>query len=173
MECCKVRANLYREWNLCALVQFGVLALSQESGYKIVGIWKDKSPEPRTIPRNAVRSWPSPRPTRSMPSSSPSSPGGSIDVDLVHTLQDLQAWGVFVVAQTGFQFDLRSAQAKLIASLMAPLAEFERALLRERVPLRHRHSAKAWRRIGRPVWPADRFAPKVLKLVDEGQSIGI
>ena len=33
----------------------------------------------------------------------------------------------------GLQFDLRSAQGKLIASLMAALAEFERDLLRERV----------------------------------------
>ena len=48
-------------------------------------------------------------------------------------LQDLQAWGISLVAQTGLQFDLRSAQGKLIASLMAALAEFERDLLRERV----------------------------------------
>ena len=34
-------------------------------------------------------------------------------LDLFHTLQDLQAWGVSVVAQTGLQFDLRSAQGKL------------------------------------------------------------
>ena len=54
-------------------------------------------------------------------------------LDLFHTLQDLQAWGVSLVAQTGLQFDLRSAQGKLIASLMAALAEFERDLLRERV----------------------------------------
>src|SRR6202030_4585356 len=49
-------------------------------------------------------------------------------LDLFHTLQDLQAWGVSLVAQTGLQFDLRSAQGKLIASLMAALAEFERDL---------------------------------------------
>jgi hypothetical protein len=54
-------------------------------------------------------------------------------LDLFHTLQDLQAWDVSLVAQTGLQFDLRSAQGKLIASLMAALAEFERDLLRERV----------------------------------------
>jgi hypothetical protein len=38
-----------------------------------------------------------------------------------------------VVAQTGLQFDLRSTQGKLIASLMAALAEFEHDLLRERI----------------------------------------
>src|SRR5262249_54185203 len=54
-------------------------------------------------------------------------------LDLLHTLQDLQAWDVSLVAQTRLQVDLRSAQGKLIASLMAALAEFERDLLRERV----------------------------------------
>lgn len=54
-------------------------------------------------------------------------------LDLFHTFQDLQAWNVSLIAQTGLQFDLRSAQGKLIASLMAALAEFERDLLRERV----------------------------------------
>jgi DNA invertase Pin-like site-specific DNA recombinase len=54
-------------------------------------------------------------------------------LDLLHTLQDLQAWNVSLIAQTGLQLDLRSAQGKLIASLMAALAEFERDLLRERV----------------------------------------
>ena len=54
-------------------------------------------------------------------------------LDLFHTLQDLQVWGISLVAQTGLQFDLRRAQGKLIASLMAALAEFERDLLRERV----------------------------------------
>jgi putative DNA-invertase from lambdoid prophage Rac len=39
-----------------------------------------------------------------------------------------QAWGVSLVAQTGLQFDLRTAQGKLIASVMAALAEFERDL---------------------------------------------
>jgi DNA invertase Pin-like site-specific DNA recombinase len=38
-------------------------------------------------------------------------------LDLFHTLQDLQIWGVSLIAQTGLQFDLRSAQGKLIVSL--------------------------------------------------------
>jgi putative DNA-invertase from lambdoid prophage Rac len=32
-------------------------------------------------------------------------------LDLFHTLQDLQAWNVSLVAQTGLRFDLHSAQA--------------------------------------------------------------
>jgi len=54
-------------------------------------------------------------------------------LDLFHTRRIYKPGGVSLVAQTGLQFDLRSAQGKLIASLMAALAEFERDLLRERV----------------------------------------
>ncbi len=94
-------------------------------------------------------------------------------LDLFHTLQDLQSWDVSLVAQTGLQFDLRSAQGKLIASLMAALAEFERDLLRERVrsgiAAAQKRGVVFGRRAGHRV-KADRFAPKVLKLVSEGQS---
>ena len=83
-------------------------------------------------------------------------------LDLFHTLQELQAWDSSLVAQTGLQFDLRSAQGKLIASLMAALAEFERDMLRKQ-------GMVFGRRPGRRI-KADRFTPKVLKLVSEGQS---
>jgi putative DNA-invertase from lambdoid prophage Rac len=44
----------------------------------------------------------------------------------MRTLQDLQVWDVSLVAQSGLQFDLSTSQGKLIASVMAALAEFER-----------------------------------------------
>lgn len=53
--------------------------------------------------------------------------------DLVTTFNDLQAWGVSLIAQTGLQLDMSTAQGKLIATLMATLAEFERDLMRERI----------------------------------------
>jgi putative DNA-invertase from lambdoid prophage Rac len=94
-------------------------------------------------------------------------------LDLFHTLQDLQTWEVSLVAQTGLQFDLRSAQGKLIASLMAALAEFERDLLRERVrsgiTAARKRGVVFGRRRGQGI-KADRFSPKVLKLVSQGQS---
>jgi putative DNA-invertase from lambdoid prophage Rac len=94
-------------------------------------------------------------------------------LDLFHTLQDLQSWDVSLVAQTGLQFDLRSAQGKLIASLMAALSEFERDLLRERgrsgIAAARKRGVVFGRRPGQRI-KADRFAPKVLKLVGEGQS---
>ena len=58
---------------------------------------------------------------------------GRSTLDLFHTLNDLQSWGVSLIAQTGLQFDLSTPQGKLIATMMSALAEFERDLLRERV----------------------------------------
>jgi DNA invertase Pin-like site-specific DNA recombinase len=53
--------------------------------------------------------------------------------DLVQTLDDLHAWGVSVLAQTGLSFDLSTASGKLMRTIMAGLAEFERDLIRERI----------------------------------------
>src|SRR5262245_21257712 len=58
--------------------------------------------------------------------------GGSTQ-DLVQTLDDLHSWKVSVLAQTGLSFDLSTASGKLMRTIMAGLAEFERALIRERV----------------------------------------
>lgn len=61
----------------------------------------------------------------------------------------------------------------MIASLIAALAEFERDLLRERVRSRIAAARKRGvvfgRRPGQHV-KADRYAPKVLKLIGGGQS---
>jgi DNA invertase Pin-like site-specific DNA recombinase len=44
---------------------------------------------------------------------------GRSNLDLVHTLHDLQSWNVSLIAQSGLEFDLSTSQGKLIASLMA------------------------------------------------------
>ena len=53
--------------------------------------------------------------------------------DLVQTLDDLHGWKVSVLAQTGLSFDLSTASGKLMLTIMAGLAEFDRDLIRERV----------------------------------------
>lgn len=98
---------------------------------------------------------------------------GRSTTDLLHTLQELEACGVSVIAQTGLQFDLRSPQGKLFASLMAALAEFERDLLRERIrsgiSAAQERGVKFGRQEGqRP--KADRNEAKVLKLRAAGKS---
>ena len=53
--------------------------------------------------------------------------------DLLHTLNDLHSRDVSLIAQTGMAFDLGTPQGKLMLTLFAGLAEFERDLIRERI----------------------------------------
>ena len=92
--------------------------------------------------------------------------------DLMDTLGQLASWDVSLIAQTGLQFDLATPQGKLIANLMASLAEFEHDLLRERVQSGIA-AAKAWgQQFGRrPGYrPSDKLAPRVLELSKSGHS---
>jgi len=86
---------------------------------------------------------------------------------------ELGRGGVSLIAQTGLQFDLSTPQGRLIAALMASLAEFERDLLRERIrsgiAAAHARGVKSGRRPGQRV-KADKFISKVLQLVSEGHS---
>jgi DNA invertase Pin-like site-specific DNA recombinase len=89
--------------------------------------------------------------------------------DLMDTLGQLASWDVSLVAQTGLTFDLSTPQGKLIANLMASLAEFEHDLLRERVRSGVAAAKARGQRFGRrPGYrPSDRQAPEVIRLSEE------
>ena len=92
--------------------------------------------------------------------------------DLMNTLGQLASWDVSLIAHTGLQFDLSTPQGKLIANLMASLAEFEHDLLRERVKSGIAAAKARGQTFGRrPGWrPSDRMAPKVIELSAAGYS---
>lgn len=71
-----------------------------------------------------------------------------------------------LIAQTGLTFDLSTPQGKLVANLMASLAEFEHDLLRERVRSGVAAAKARGQRFGwRPGYrPFDRHAPEVIRL---------
>ena len=95
---------------------------------------------------------------------------GRSTVDLLDSLSDLQSWGVSLVAEKGFQFDLGTAQGKVIASFMAALATFERDLLRERVKSGIVAAKARGVVFGRRPGPRPRskfHTPRVLSMVDE------
>lgn len=98
---------------------------------------------------------------------------GRSTIDLIETLHSLQNWGVSLIAQIGLQFDLNTAQGRLIAHLMASIAEFERDLVRERVrsgvAAAKARGQKFGRQPGQRV-KADKLAPKVLQMVSDGYS---
>jgi len=89
--------------------------------------------------------------------------------DLMDTLGQLASWDVSLIAQTGLTFDLSTPQGKLIANLMASLAEFEHDLLRERVRSGVAAAKARGQRFGRrPGYrPSDKHAGEVMRLIEE------
>jgi putative DNA-invertase from lambdoid prophage Rac len=92
--------------------------------------------------------------------------------DLVQTLDDLHSWKVSVLAQTGLSFDLSTASGKLMRTIMAGLAEFERDLIRERVKSGLAAAKARGVVLGRQEGqrPSEKKAKKVLQLHEEGLS---
>ena len=76
---------------------------------------------------------------------------GRSTIDLIDSLHQLQSWGVSLVAQNGFQFDLSTPHGKMIASIMATLAEFERDLLKERIKSGIANARARGKVFGRPM----------------------
>jgi putative DNA-invertase from lambdoid prophage Rac len=136
----------------CSRQERDLLEYAQQADYKVVGVWfeTDKGSNNNRTERKQVMSLAQARKIDGILVTELTRWGRST-IDLITTLQDLAHWGVSVIATTGLQFDLTTPQGKLIASVMASLAEFERDLVRERVC-------------------SERYAPKVLQMVSEGHS---
>lgn len=109
-------------------------AFAKRSGFEIVGVYKEKASgaKPDRIERKKVMALAQAREIDAILVTELSRWGRST-IDLVQTLQSLQAWDVSVLAISGLQFDLSTPHGKMIASVMAALAEFERDLIRERI----------------------------------------
>lgn len=98
---------------------------------------------------------------------------GRSTLDLLETLRELEARRVSVVAMNGMTFDLSSATGRMMATVLAGIAEFERDLLRERVRSGLAAARARGRVLGRQMGQrpkSDRLAPKVLALVEAGRS---
>jgi putative DNA-invertase from lambdoid prophage Rac len=158
----------------CARQERDLKAFAKKAGYKVLGVWKETASGAKDdrAERKKVLAQAQARKIDVILVTELTRWGRSM-LDLLHTLQDLQAWNVSLIAQSGLQLDLRSAQGKLIASLMAALSEFERDLLRERVRSGIAAAKKRGVQFGRQRGyrpTAERHAAKVLKFVEAGQS---
>ena len=158
----------------CARQERDLKTFAKKAGYTIVGVWKETASGAKDDRkhRKEILGLAQARKIDVILVTELTRWGRSM-LDLLHTLQDLQAWKVSLIAQTCLQLDLRSAQGKLIASLMAALAEFERDLLRERVrsgiAAARKRGVVFGRRPGQRV-KSDRLGHKVLQLVGAGHS---
>lgn len=149
-------------------------AYARKAGWKLVGVWKETASGSRDNrkERQAVVALAQARKIDAILVTELTRWGRST-IDLIHTLQELQSWEVSLIAQSGLQFDLQTSQGKLIASIMASLAEFEANLIRERVKSGIAAAKARGKKIGRQPGQrvkSDRLAPRVLKLVEAGQS---
>jgi putative DNA-invertase from lambdoid prophage Rac len=158
----------------CSRQERDLLEYAKKAGYEVVGVWKETASGSKNnrLERKQIINLAQARKIDGVLVTELTRWGRST-IDLITTLQDLVHWGVSVIATTGLQFDLTTPQGKLIASVMASLAEFERDLVRERVcsglAAAKAEGKKLGRKPGQRV-KADKYESRVLQMVTEGHS---
>ena len=98
---------------------------------------------------------------------------GRSTTDLLATLKELEARQVSVIALNGMTFDLSTPHGRMIATVLAGIAEFERELIQERIRSGIAAAKARGKRLGRQPGhrpKSDRLASKVLALVEQGRS---
>ncbi len=98
---------------------------------------------------------------------------GRSTTDLLATFKELEALRVSLVALNGMTFDLTTSHGRMIATLLAGIAEFERELTVERIRSGIAAAKARGAQLGRPAGQrpkSDRLGPKVLALVAQGRS---
>jgi putative DNA-invertase from lambdoid prophage Rac len=157
----------------CERQERDLKAFARRSGHKIVAVFKetasgadDDRPE-----RKKVMALARAREIEAILVTELSRWGRSTQ-DLVQTLDDLHGWKVSVLAQNGLSFDLSTSTGKLMRTIMAGLAEFERDLIRDRVKsglaAARARGVKLGRQHGQR--PSDKKAKRVLAMRKEGLS---
>ena len=92
---------------------------------------------------------------------------GRSTTDLLATLKELETRRVSLIALNGMAFDLATPHGRMIATVLAGIAEFERDLSQERIRSGIAAAKARGKRLGRQPGQrpkSDRLAPKVLGL---------
>ena len=158
----------------CDRQERDLLAYSERAGYEVVGVFKEtlsgirKARGKQPVERKKAMDLAQRREIDAVLVTELTRWGRSTQ-DLMTTLGELASWDASLIAQTGLTFDLFTPQGKLVASLMASLAEFEHDLLRERVRSGIAAAKARGQTFGRRKGhrPSDEHAPEVLRLSDE------
>ncbi|WP_375263765.1 recombinase family protein [Palleronia sp.] len=97
---------------------------------------------------------------------------GRSTADVLKTLDQLASWNVSLIAESGIDLDLRSAGGKMMVTLLAGFAEFERDLTSERIRSGLARAKNSGKTLGRPrgINPSDKYANDVLAAVAAGKS---
>lgn len=98
---------------------------------------------------------------------------GRSTIDLLDTLRMLESYGVSLIAMSGMTFDLTTPHGRMMATLLAGIAEFERDLISERVKSGLAAAKARGKKLGRQPGQrpkSDRLAPQVIAAVQCGRS---
>jgi DNA invertase Pin-like site-specific DNA recombinase len=155
----------------CERQERDLIAFAQRAGYAVVGIYKETGSGARMdrVERRKVIALAQRREIDAVLVTELSRWGRST-LDLLHTLEDLQAWRVSVIALNGLAFDLSTAAGRMMATVIAGVAQFERELIQERIKSGMAAAKARGRKLGRQPGQrpkSDRLATKVISMVEE------
>jgi DNA invertase Pin-like site-specific DNA recombinase len=88
-------------------------------------------------------------------------------------MNKLAGWKVSVVAMSGMTFEVEKPHGRMMATMLAGIAQFERDLLSERVKSGLAAARARGKKLGRQPGQrpkSDKLAPKVVQAVTDGQS---
>lgn len=158
----------------CARQERDLTRFAQRAGYEVVGVYKEIASGTRNdrAARKQVLALAQKRSIDAVLVTELTRWGRST-VDLLETLETLNSFGVSVIAESGVQFDLGTAQGRMIAGMLSVLSQFERDLLSERTKSGLTNAVARGKKLGRPTGnvSATKHAAKVIQLRNEGLSI--
>ena len=158
----------------CARQERDLAAFAERSGYDVVGTFKETGSGVKLdrAERRKVMALAQARQIDAVLVTELSRWGRST-TDLLATLKELEARRVSVIALNGMAFDLATPHGRMIATVLAGIAEFERELIQERICSGIAAAKARGKRLGRQLGQrpkADRLAPKVMVLAAQGRS---
>jgi len=158
----------------CARQERDLAAFAERAGYEVVGTYKETASGVRLdrAERKRVLALAQRREIDVVLVTELSRWGRST-TDLLATLKELEARRVSLVALNGMVFDLTTPHGRMMATLLAGIAEFERELIQERIRSGIAAAKARGKRLGRQPGQrpkSGRLASKVLALVAQGRS---
>lgn len=149
-------------------------AFAERGGYDVVGIFKEtaSAASANRNARNRLIDLAQARQIDAVLVTELSRWGRSTQ-DLLDTLNRLAGWKVSVVAMSGMAFELETPHDRMMATLLAGIAQFERDLLSERVKSGLAAARARGKKLGRQLGQrpkSDKLAPRVVQAVADGRS---
>lgn len=149
-------------------------AFAERGGYQVVGVFKETASgaSANRVARNRILDLAQARQIDAILVSELSRWGRSTQ-DLLDTLNKLAGWKVSVVAMSGMTFELDTPHGRMMATMLAGIAQFERDLISERVKSGLAAARARGKKLGRQPGQrpkSDKLAPKVVQAVAEGRS---